>query len=192
MNLRLLVRIIRIYEYLILKIYSILKFLNFRVLGKKLRFVRISHSVRLDQKSGMQERGCRGCESWLDSGVAVCDSGNIMRACNSLVPPQVFLDASAAELRQLLNRDFMPDHVPKSSPLPKLLIKRNFNSPIFIYRPPIDLKRFKIARSKMINRKTHSSGIRSSCNDAIHSDSVAFTLRSFFSSPPPPPSSTVF
>lgn len=131
----------------------------------------------------MQERGCRGCESWLDSGVAVCDSGNIMRACNSLVPPQVFLDASAAELRQLLNRDFMPDHVPKSSPLPKLLIKRNFNSPIFIYRPPIDPKRFKIARSKMINRKTHSSGIRSSCNDAIHSDSIAFTLRSFFSSP---------
>lgn len=53
-------------------------------------------------------------------------------------------------MKQLLNPDFMPDHVLKSSLLPKLLIKRNFNSPIFIYRPPINPKRFKIARSKMM------------------------------------------
>lgn len=77
-------------------------------------------------------------------------------------------------MKQLLNPDFMPDHVLKSSLLPKLLIKRNFNSPIFIYRPPINPKRFKIARSKMMASpsKTRSSGIRS-CNDAIRSDSVA-------------------
>lgn len=83
----------------------------------------------------------------------------------------------------------MPDHVLKSSLLPKLLIKRNFNSPIFIYRPPINPKRFKIARSKMMASpsKTHSSGIRS-CNDAIRSDSVALYRSPFvpFFFPPLP------
>lgn len=76
----------------------------------------------------------------------------------------------------------MPDHVLKSSLLPKLLIKRNFNSPIFIYRPPINPKRFKIARSKMMASpsKTRSSGIRS-CNDAIRSDSVALYRSPFVS-----------
>lgn len=85
-------------------------------------------------------------------------------------------------MKQLLNPDFMPDHVLKSSLLPKLLIKRNFNSPIFIYRPPINPKRFKIARSKMMASpsKTHSSGIRS-CNDAIRSDSVALYRSPFVS-----------
>lgn len=97
------------------------------------------------------------------------------------------MKASAA-VKQLLNRDFMPDHVPKSSLLPKLLIKRNFNSPIFIYRPPINPKRFKIARSKMIANPLKNSLERNSIVQRLDplgfGCAIQFTLRSFFLPPP--------
>lgn len=90
----------------------------------------------------------------------------------------------------------MPDHVPKSSPLPKLLIKRNFNSLISYLSSPDRLQnRTKLHARKRsrVPRKTHSTGIRDHVTNAIQLGfGCALPIRTPFvpSFPPPPPLSS--
>lgn len=89
----------------------------------------------------------------------------------------------------------MPDHVPKSSPLPKLLIKRNFNSLISYLSSPDRLQnRTKLHARKRsrVPRKTHSTGIRDHVTNAIQLGfGCALPIRTpfvpSFPLPPPPP-----
>lgn len=60
----------------------------------------------------------------------------------------------------------MPDHVPKSSPLPKLLIKRNFNSLNLIYWLQ-NCTKLHVRKRSRVPRKTHSTGIRDHVTNAI-------------------------